>query len=158
MVWRFFQQFVVCCVSDSRDSTHLCSVGWVGCWQVEGSCRSETGDLVETRDWCSSSSCDTPRPGGSCRPCDSSRHTLLTGEIGVRDRRRRKVKGQQRGGVGGEQESVFQQLNLQPQKYWHLHTQGESDCSPITTLSTRNSLGAEVWRARQQHTEDCLRV
>lgn len=93
-------------VEMNRCSTHLCSAGWVGCWQVEGSCRIWPEELVASRGWCSWSSYGTRQPGGSCRPCGSSLRRLQPERLcGGRRRAVRRGDGgggEEDGGVGRE--------------------------------------------------------
>lgn len=50
---------------------HLCSAGWVRCWQAEGSWKTWPGVSVALHGWCSWFSSCTRQPGVPGRPCGS---------------------------------------------------------------------------------------
>ena len=84
-----------------ESTTHLCSAGLAGCWQVEGSCRIWPGGQAASRGWCSWSSSGTRQPGGSGRPCGSSPRRLPPERPFGGRRRTTARRGYGRGGEDG---------------------------------------------------------
>lgn len=112
---------------------HLCSGGWAGCQQAEGSCRIGPGGWAAPRGLCSWSSFGTQPPGDSGRPCGSSPRRLPPGRQHGPER-----KGAGRGsGRGGEDGNVERAAGgrvvergseiEEPKRGWGVERDGEGE-------------------------------